>query len=216
MDRLAVEGGGMNERLRIIGFTLAITIFFGGMVAVVNSLLKERIQRNRQVATQRAILVAFALANPNKPGTAEMVIADYARYIRESSAPDGTTAFARSDNPAHRAFLLKGDAYWGPLLGVMAVDAAAQQVLGIAFIDHTETPGLGARIDEPPFRGQFHGISYAIKASDGRRLAFVAPGTAKKANQEIDCITGATETSRAVERIMNRALDTFINKAGTP
>lgn len=203
----------MRERLHVIGFMLVMTIVFGGMVATVNAFLKERIERNRKVASYRAILEAFGTLKVDDERGAIEIVELYEKSVRQEGV-DTDALFVLSSEPRKQAFYLVGDAYWGPLKGVMAVDLDTKKVLGIAFIDHTETPGLGARIDEPEFRNQFPGLSYAKKKTDGERLTFVASGTANSDEQQVDMITGATETSRALAKIIQRNLTAFLEKAG--
>ncbi len=61
-----------------------------------------------------------------------------------------------------------------------------------------ETPGLGARITEKWFKEQFRGKSAPF--------TMAAEGTSEKPG-ELDAITGATKTSQAVLRIVNRSAE---------
>jgi Na+-transporting NADH:ubiquinone oxidoreductase subunit C len=72
-------------------------------------------------------------------------------------------------------------------------------IAGLAITGQSETPGLGARIEEPAWLGQFSGKSVA-DASGTVRFS-VAKGTASSAF-EVDGITGATRTSNAMTRIL--------------
>ena len=68
---------------------------------------------------------------------------------------------------------------------------------GVAIVSQNETPGLGARIEEPWFTAQFAGKQGPFR--------LVEEGTAA-APDEIDAITGATRTSESFRNIMNRIL----------
>lgn len=66
-------------------------------------------------------------------------------------------------------------------------------VTGVAIIKMTETAGLGAKASDEAFIGQFVGKSGTV--------------TVTKDGGEIDAITGATITSRAVSKGVTAALD---------
>jgi electron transport complex protein RnfG len=70
-------------------------------------------------------------------------------------------------------------------------------VTGVAILDHSETPGLGARADSPDFLDQFIGKSGAITVNTG--------------SNAIDGLTGATITSKAVTSGVNTALTAVLN-----
>ena len=63
-----------------------------------------------------------------------------------------------------------------------------------------ETPGLGAKIDEPKFKKQFKGMH-------PQRHAFKV----RQDGGKIDAVTGATISSRAIIRAITRAYDAFSN-----
>ncbi len=81
----------------------------------------------------------------------------------------------------------------------MGLDPTLQHFTGIAFVRQNETPGLGARITEPWYGEQ-------IKHKTGG-LRLVSEGTGSSDAAEIDAITGATITSKAVRDILNTLVD---------
>ena len=73
---------------------------------------------------------------------------------------------------------------------------------GIEVLDHSETPGLGGRITEDQFKKQFKGKKLRPK------LMVVRERKGEAAN-EVDAITGATNTSRGIESFINDAMKEF-------
>ncbi len=70
---------------------------------------------------------------------------------------------------------------------------------GIDIISHTETPGLGNKADESPFKEQFiqkEAVLLTLTKGD-------------KSGQNIDAISGATITSSAVVNAVNEAIDYY-------
>lgn len=74
-------------------------------------------------------------------------------------------------------------------------------VSGIKVIKHTETPGLGANAIKPAFSDQYQG-----KSTESVIEVVKTPPTA---DNEVQAITGATITSRAVTKAVNEARDIY-------
>jgi len=109
-----------------------------------------------------------------------------------------------------------GAGLWGPVWGYIAYKSDLKTIVG-AYFDHaSETPGLGGKITEPDFQGQFTGKQ--VDFSDKAPFAIVKGGApAGKANA-IDAITGATMTSNGVNDAINtwlKAYEPFFASAGT-
>ncbi|MGM8901092.1 FMN-binding protein, partial [Psychrobacter sp. 1Y4] len=68
-----------------------------------------------------------------------------------------------------------------------------------SFYEHKETPGLGARIEEPEWRAKWNGIHSYDDSGE------VATGVTKAGNSKenwVDGISGATLTSRGVSNMI--------------
>ncbi len=77
-----------------------------------------------------------------------------------------------------------------------------ETIKGIEVLDHTETPGLGGRMTEEGFKRQFVGKKLKPKLSLVRGRESVGPN-------EVHAITGASYTSKGIEKIINEAMGTF-------
>jgi electron transport complex protein RnfG len=84
------------------------------------------------------------------------------------------------------AFESSGSGFGGDIGVMVGFDLEKDQLTGIGILTHQETPGLGARITEPAFTGQFKGKS------------LTAVFKVKKDNGEVDAVSGATNSSRGV------------------
>ena len=83
---------------------------------------------------------------------------------------------------------------------IFGYDAQAESILGMLVLEHTETPGLGDKIvKDLEFVGQF--------SQSTAPLVGVKIGAGTGSSGEIDMITGATISSRAIIRIINNALE---------
>jgi H+/Na+-translocating ferredoxin:NAD+ oxidoreductase subunit G len=92
-----------------------------------------------------------------------------------------------------------GQGYADKIELLLGVDPKAEKVTGLFVLDQKETPGLGNKIIEPQWRGQF-----AQKATG---KAFEVTKKGASAPHEIDSVTGATISSKAVTQIVNAALN---------
>ncbi len=77
-----------------------------------------------------------------------------------------------------------------------------ETIKGIEVLDHTETPGLGGRMTEDEFNGQFVGKKLKPRLSLVRGRETVGPN-------EVHAITGASYTSKGIENIINEAMAAF-------
>jgi electron transport complex protein RnfG len=89
-------------------------------------------------------------------------------------------------------------------------DSASRQVLGMEVLESRETPGLGDKIyKDLHFVGNFQGLSV------DPTIVAVKKGTRTRPN-EVDSITGATISSKAVVRIINETHTAWSDKLATP
>lgn len=83
---------------------------------------------------------------------------------------------------------------------IFGYDAANQRVLGMKVLDNKETPGLGDKIvKDSSFVAEFRNAAPPLLG--------MKQGAGKGAENEIDMITGATISSRAVINIINHKLE---------
>lgn len=85
--------------------------------------------------------------------------------------------------------------YGGDLILMVGVDLLQEKLTGMEAVAHSETPGLGARIEEPGFRRQWQG------------LGIDKPVALTRDGGTIDAISGASTTARAAVNGTNDVLD---------
>ena len=114
-------------------------------------------------------------------------------------------------------FEVSGPGFWDKVSAYLTLAAGFQTIVGISFYDHKETPGLGQRIEEGWFQAQFsywHKCvfqkgqalpAFHVTKRRGRYDGECTPQYGKKRN-EVDAITGASETSRALDRFITSNL----------
>jgi Na+-transporting NADH:ubiquinone oxidoreductase subunit C len=81
-------------------------------------------------------------------------------------------------------------------------------ITGIAFYEQNETPGLGAQITTITFTSQFRD---KILAQGDKPLNIRPPG-APLGESDVHAVTGATQTSTRLEKILNDSLTQWYAK----
>ena len=94
---------------------------------------------------------------------------------------------------------IKGYGLWGTIYGFLTLESDMNTIKGISFYEHKETPGLGARIEEPKWRAQWNGI-HAYDDSGDVATGVTKAGTPR--DNYVDGISGATLTSRGVSNMV--------------
>lgn len=104
--------------------------------------------------------------------------------------------------PAH------GQGYADVIRILYGYDPEEQTVIGFYVLESRETPGLGDKIeDDMAYREQFSALDVSLNAAG---TAVAHPLRAVKAGQksepwEVDCISGATITSRAIVEMISKS-----------
>ena len=172
--------------LRLTVTLLLITSVVAAALACVNSITAPKIAELKAAKTQKAIETVL-------PGGYEAEITSYNDATGlVSKVYSGLNGFAYEVTPG---------GFDNTITMMVGVDLEGN-VLGISVVSHTETAGLGAVAAAATsageaFRGQFVGKSGSVSVS--------------KDGGEIDAITGATITSRAICEGVNAALACTVN-----
>lgn len=224
----------------VIPYTAAVAAAFTAAIMTLDWATASTVRRQQELLRRRA-LVEILLTGPAAPAqgrnvaelAANQINALYEAHVvagrlRDPSSGHQTellTAYAR-DVRTHRpgeenavlgyAFPVEGVGFWATVRGYLAVSPDGTRTLGVAFLQHAETPGLGGRITEKPFGDQFVALNVSPRA-DGRFLTIGrdrprGPGDPRY-GRYVDAITGATGTSLAVEKFLNADLARFRHAA---
>ena len=167
--------------LRLALTLLVITAVVAVALAGVNSITAPKIEQLNAEKTQQAIETVL-------PGGFDTQITDYTDDTGlVTNVYSGANGYAFEVTPA---------GFDNTITMMVGVDHDGK-VLGISIVSHTETSGLGAVAAASTsagesFRGQFVGMSGSVSVT--------------KDGGEVDALTGATITSRAVCSGVNAAL----------
>lgn len=101
-----------------------------------------------------------------------------------------------------------GTGLWGPIWGYVAVAVDGSTVVGASFDHKTETPGLGAEINQPFFQEPFIGKQLLDNSGNFVGIS-VVKGGAKGSIHGVDAISGGTITSNGVTEMLQRTLQIY-------
>ena len=183
-------------------YMFIVTAVFSSILIGFSRYTRERVQVNRRVAFERALLLALPLAVSEKISATEV----HALFSDRVAAPDQSSAGAwrliDGGKLVAYALPIAGRGFWAPIKGAIGIEVDRKTITGIAFYEQNETPGLGGEIMKPRFRAGFAG---KIIAASGAPLVFKPEGSPIGVSQ-VHAITGATQTSTRLERFLNEKL----------
>jgi Na+-transporting NADH:ubiquinone oxidoreductase subunit C len=179
-------------------FMVIITAFFTFLLAFINDVTKDTIEQQQELVIQRSILSVFDFDILDKSD--DDIVSMFTENIDVQEVKERTVFIYEGYG---YAFEFSGKGLWGTITGHIAIDRTHKEILGVNFVAHSETPGLGGRIDEEDFKQQF------------KNLVMNEPILTlnKSTGGNLDAISGATLTSLAVRDIVNAEIPTLLEFA---
>jgi len=196
---------------------IALATAFTAAVSAVQLLASERIRLNQELAKKRFVLQVMGIPIP-KDATLQQVADTYKERVKETSRFIETATgrypvlggYNEKGELAGYAFEIAGRGFWDIIRGYLGIAPDLNSILGIAFYKQAETPGLGGEITKPWFRKQFEGKEIPREPAAGDKFVRLAPPGSEKGPHDVDAITGATQTSIAVEGFLNEDIKAFL------
>ena len=198
----------MNKKspVYVLSFMAAICLVFGTGISVVNYATQGLLARNAAMHRNRVLCRAFQLDVAGASAEAYQQAVDAA--LRTSAVGGRTVYECVAPGKESVGFVAGGMGFWDRIDVVVVLAPDLRKILNVQVLDQKETPGLGARIEEAWFTDQFKGLSVAWEAPAESRI-LVGANPAPNAANEVDAITGATQTSMALMRFLNDELAAF-------
>ncbi len=181
----------MNDTFKMVLVLTVISVLAGGILATVNNVTKEPIAKALREEKMRAMRVVLPEYDNDPMSCTNVVTEDGRKWVFYVARKDGKFAGA--------AFEASSDQGYSGTIQIMVGVKPDNTIKGLEIIQHAETPGLGARIAEPSFRDQFNG-------RDIEKTTWKV----KKDGGDIDAITGATISPRAVLDALRAGLSVYI------
>ena len=151
----------MREKVLSIFYMFLITLFFTSLVSAVKYFNEKKIELNQTIKLQRIILKVLDI--PVKEGSSDMDLLElFQQRVKEIQVDEKRVYVGYElDGNTIQGYALPvgGPGFWGPIKGMVGIDPKGKRIIGVAFYQHNETPGLGGRITEDWFSDQFQDLS---------------------------------------------------------
>ncbi|MEM9880245.1 MAG: Na(+)-translocating NADH-quinone reductase subunit C [Pseudomonadota bacterium] len=141
------------------------------------------------------------LAAADDPSTSVVLDEDPAGIGRQSKFK--TVYLLRGDNGALDKVILPIHGYglWSTLYGFIALEANGNDIYGLQFYQHGETPGLGAEVDNPRWKAQWRGKKL-VDEQGTLQITVAKNAPAAGGDYHVDALSGATLTSVGVDNMV--------------
>lgn len=185
-----------NPIIRNAIILTAIALVLSVLLGFTNEFTKERIAEQETLAKQKAYVTVFG-------DGITFTVNDELKLYDTGAVVINEVVEARDASGSLVGYglnLTTSEGYGGNITMAMGVKVDGT-LTGIDIIAHAETPGLGANCTKDSFKSQFAGIQ-------AEKIDFSKTG--KTLPNEIDAISSATFTTRAVTGAVNAGL-AFVN-----
>ncbi|MFM2420031.1 MAG: hypothetical protein RL385_4754 [Pseudomonadota bacterium] len=178
--------GHEESATRMVVVMMVAGLLSGIVLAWVYVVTSPRIAQNHALALNDAAL---------------SVVVGATRAERHPESALVHVAYAKDGSVAGLAVQAEGPGFMDTIRLIYGFVPRTQRIVGLQILDSRETPGLGDKImTDPDFVGSFHDLS--VEPS-------IVPVTRERPSHanEVDCISGATISSKAVVRILQQSLN---------
>ncbi len=174
----------MKEAIRITLVLTIVCLLCALALSFVHGAAKDKIAKNAAAMVQQAIAnLAPTMKSMTTIGEKEEIVYE----LSDSSS-----------NVIGYAFIAEGQGYQGKIKMLSVISPNLVKLEGIEVLESVETPGLGAKIQDAPFRKQF--VDLAVDPQ------IVCTKDEVTNQNQIKAITGATVSSKAVVNILNKRI----------
>ena len=199
----APSGGFRDNNIVQAWLVLCLAICFGSTLAGMQLALGPTIEENKVNETMARVpelVLGQELAAKMAAENQTLEIEPRSIAVKVGGRQQSYSVFDAKYQGNRKGWVIKtgGQGYADKIELLVGLDPTLTTITGLFVLEQKETPGLGNKIIFPEWRGQFIGkpTTPALKVVK----------TGAQAKTEIDAITGATISSRAVTAIVNGAI----------
>ena len=187
-----------NSNIYTFVYMTIVVVIVAVILAFANQTLKPLQEANEKLDKQKQILGALKVDySAGNPAEIYMVL------VNDTLTYGDKEVYVANLNGATKYILpLSGKGLWGGIGGYLALDEDKNTIYGVNFNHESETPGLGAKIVELPFREQFEGKHIRNAAGEVVSVAVLKAGKHADGQEQVDAISGATITSSGVSTML--------------
>lgn len=183
----------MNSVVKLAGTLFGFTTVAALLLAGTNQVTAPVIAQRNEAANKAARIAVLPAAKDFKE-------VDSSKF-KSAGAPTVSQVFEGMDGSKEVGYTIKSEpsGYGGKIELTIGIGKDGK-ITGVNIGNNSETPGLGAKSQEPSFYGQYTG-------KEAKELEVIKSGTPQ--GNQIKAISGATITSKAVTSGVNDAIKVF-------
>lgn len=185
----------MKEIIKLGLILFVITACAASLLGFAHEITKGPIEKQVQLVRKEAM--NQTLSQAERFETVDVNLPEGSRIVEVNVGYKGDTLEGFAIKVAPKGF--------GGPIEIMVGISNEGIVQGVKILKHAETPGLGANAEEPSFSSQYDGKSGEISVVK----------TAPSSDNEIQAITGATITSKAVTDGINEVISLLEHRIET-
>jgi electron transport complex protein RnfG len=184
----------VSDSVKMVIKLFIITAVAALALGVTHAVTQEPIrQQNEQAAieSRKAVL----------PDGEQFNTVDISQYQNEYPGIVEVYEGRAGDTGVGYVFKIVSKGYGGDMELYVGISASEAKLTGITVVNHSETPGLGAKAADPEYLEQFIGkpVENPLNAVNGEPTK----------DEEVEAITGATITSKAIIEGINDAITLY-------
>ncbi len=181
----------MKDIIKLSLTLLLVTAVAGAALSLVNNITKPRIEEQKRLVTERALIAALPAANKDyiEPVIKDDTLRYYIGY--KDSLKQEIAGYA---------FVAKQYGYSSEIQTMVGIDTLGK-IMGIKIMQQIETPGLGTKIEEIRYGETSSWFQQQFIGKKSNQLAVDKDGG------QITSVTGATISSRAVANSIKDELE---------
>jgi len=186
-----------DNKLYAVVFTIILCCASSAVLTFAKAVWHNRIEANKNFSKIHAVIDAVGLLGEGD------VRDTYNDYVTEARQGEMNYYEARKGGEVIGfAVEVEGRGKYGPIKGILAFGPNKQKLLNLRIYEHNETPGLGGRIAEPEWLGQFTG-----KPCGPAGLVFSDKTTGPNV---IKPVSMASKTMFSLSKILNKSIAQFL------
>jgi Na+-transporting NADH:ubiquinone oxidoreductase subunit C len=200
-----------DNRVFMVVFLVVASVLVAVALTALYAYTEPIMDEQRARLFNRRVIEVFDLASPGEELPPAEVDRLYAGHVKEDSL-DSYALYRGYDDAGNElgvAFEASGSGLWSVIRVLVALTPDYSSIYRLRVLEQGETPGLGGRITEPAFLAKFDDLPLGPAPGYVGVVAYEAPDEP----HEVAAITGATQTSRYLEKLLNDGIAAFLAAA---
>jgi Na+-transporting NADH:ubiquinone oxidoreductase subunit C len=187
----------MKKEISMLLFIVVLGTITSFLLLGMDLLTRDRIKENETAQLKAAVLSAS-----NISFNFTTIHDVFEEEIEIVTVDELTFYINKANNYVSYEFL--GGGVWGPIRGIITLEPDFETIVQITILQQEETPGLGGVVAESQYLARFVGIVMVPKIE-------INKDPSPNKDNEVDAITGATNTSKRFELLLNENYTMYLN-----